>query len=197
MFYKVIRLLFKLLFLPMGLSSSGSKNLPREGAVIVASNHVSNWDPIIVGVIFKRPIHFMGKVELFNNPLLGKLLTKLYAFPVRRGAADRKAIREALELLAEGKVLGIFPEGARNKTGDDMKAQLGVAMLALKAGVPVIPVACVGTDRKPLLGWFRPLELRVGEPLYPPGGKRLRLSSAEMDEFSQEIMNKINELLCS
>lgn len=199
MLYRVLRIILRGLFILVGLKSRGSDNLPTEGAVIVAANHVSNWDPIVVGVILKRQVHFMAKAELFNNKFLGTLLTKVNAFPVRRGAADRKAIRSAMKCLQEGKVLGIFPEGARNKTGEDMKAQSGVAMLALKTGAPVIPVACVGTERKLPLGWLRPLEVRIGEPIYSiqegTSEQHQKVTSAEMEAFSEKIMLQINSLL--
>ena len=79
----------------------------------MAANHVSNWDPILVGVAINRPVHFMAKAELFHNPLLGTILRGLNAFPVNRGSADRNAIRQALELLEKGETLEIFPPGRR------------------------------------------------------------------------------------
>ncbi|MEA1961952.1 MAG: lysophospholipid acyltransferase family protein [Bacillota bacterium] len=195
MLYRVVYLVGRFIFRIMGLSSEGIENLPAEGPVIIAANHVSNWDPIVVGLMINRPVHFMGKAELFNNQLLGTLLLKLNAFPVKRGAADRKAIRTALERLQQGNVLGIFPEGARNKTGEDLKPQLGVAMLALKSGAPIVPVACVGTDCRFPFGWFRPLRVIVGEPILTAEGMQKKVSSAEMSNLSEEIMLKINLLL--
>ena len=195
MLYKLLRGLIRGLFLVLGLSVKGLDNFPREGAVIIASNHVSNWDPFLVAVSLNRPVHFMAKAELFNNRILGTLLTNAYVFPVRRGAADRKAIRHALDILKDGEVLGIFPEGTRHTSGEDGKVQAGVAMIALNSGAPVVPVACVGTKRKIPWGWSQSLELRIGKPVYPEGGQHARLSSAEMENFSIDIMQKINTLL--
>lgn len=195
MLYKLLRGLIRVLFVVLGLSVRDLGNLPGEGAIIIASNHVSNWDPLLVAVSLNRPVHFMGKAELFNNRILGTLLRNVYVFPVHRGTADRKAIRQALDILNDGEVLGIFPEGTRNRSGEDRKVQAGVAMIALKSGAPVVPVACVGTKRKIPFGWTQTLELRIGEPVYFEGGLHARLSSAGMENFSADIMRKINALL--
>ncbi len=149
----------------------------------------------MVGISLSRPVHFMAKVELFNNKILGKLLTAVHAFPVKRGTADRKAIRQALEILEEGKVLGIFPEGARKKVLPDAQVQSGVALLALKSGATIIPVACIGTDKDFPLGWFRPLLVKVGDPvnLHQYAGRKI--TSALLEQVSEEIMKEINSLL--
>ncbi|NLX03222.1 MAG: 1-acyl-sn-glycerol-3-phosphate acyltransferase [Syntrophomonadaceae bacterium] len=195
MIYYCARGICRLLFVFLGLKKEGIDKIPRKGAVIVASNHMSNWDPIMVGISLPRPVYFMAKVELFNNKILGKLLTALHAFPVKRGAADRKAIRQALQVLEEGKVLGIFPEGARKKVLPGAQVQSGVALLALKSGAPVIPVACIGTDKAFPLGWFRPLLVKVGEPVDLDKYRGQKISSAVLEEVSEAIMQEINSLL--
>jgi len=195
MIYYCARGICRLLFVFLGLKKEGIDKIPRKGAVIVASNHMSNWDPIMVGISLPRPVYFMAKVELFNNKILGKLLTALHAFPVKRGAADRKAIRQALQVLEDGKVLGIFPEGARKKVLPDAQAQSGVALLALKSGAPVIPVACIGTDKDFPLGWFHPLLVKVGEPVDLDKYRGQKISSAVLEEVSEAIMQEINSLL--
>jgi len=195
MIYYCARGICRLLFVFLGLKKEGIDKIPRKGAVIVASNHMSNWDPIMVGISLPRPVYFMAKVELFNNKILGKLLTALHAFPVKRGAADRKAIRQALQVLEEGKVLGIFPEGARKKVLPDAQVQSGVALLALKSGAPVIPVACIGTDKDFPLGWFSPLLVKVGNPIKLDKYKGQKITSALLEEVSEEIMQEINSLL--
>lgn len=195
MFYTVIRDLVKFIFIFLGLKSEGIHNLPEKGPVIIASNHVSNWDPVIVGISFKRPIYFMAKAELFSNKILGNVLKALHAFPVKRGQADRKALRYALEILEQGKVLGIFPEGARKKVVPDAQVQGGVAFIALKSGAPVVPVACIGTDRGFPLGWTKPLVVRVGEPINLEKYAGQKLSSSTLEQVSKEIMNEINTLL--
>lgn len=195
MVYYCARGICRLLFVFLGLKKEGINKIPQQGPVIVASNHMSNWDPIMVGIALKRPVHFMAKVELFNNKILGKLLTAVHAFPVKRGAADRKAIRQALQVLEEGRVLGIFPEGARKKVLPDAQVHSGVALLALKSGAPVIPVACMGTDKDFPLGWFRPLLVKVGDPIDLDKYRGQKISSSVLEEVSEAIMQEINSLL--
>jgi len=194
MLYSTARAVLRFIFHLMGLKAEGLENLPLSGAVIIASNHVSNWDPVVVAVALSRPIHYMAKASLFKYKIADRLFTSVNAFPVRRGIPDRKAIRRALQVLEDGNVLGIFPEGARNTTGD-MKAQAGVAMIALKSGAPIVPVACLGTGHILPCGWFAPLVVRVGEPIYLDEYQGQRVGSAGMEKISGDIMIKINCLL--
>ena len=147
----------------------GREHVPREGGVILAANHTSYLDPPLVGSAVRRPIHFMAKAELFGVPALGWFIARAHAFPVHRGAADRRALRTAVQLLRQGEVLLIFPEGTRSPDGRLMPAELGVGIIALRSGAPVVPVAHTGADRvlprgTPLL---RPAKIRVriGPPL--------------------------------
>ncbi len=195
MLYAAVRTLLRFIFFFLGLKSEGHDKLPMSGPVIIAANHVSNWDPIVVALVLDRPIHFMGKAQLFKYAISDKLLTRLNAFPVKKGVPDRNAIRRALKVLEEGQVLGIFPEGARNKTGEDMKAQSGVAMIALKSGSPIVPVACIGTKCNLPFGWFSPLLVRVGDAIYLDEYQGQKVNSATMEQLSSDIMDKINQLL--
>ncbi|NLC06928.1 MAG: 1-acyl-sn-glycerol-3-phosphate acyltransferase [Syntrophomonadaceae bacterium] len=175
---------------------SGLDNFPVKGPVVVVSNHVSNWDPIVIGTALPRPVHFMAKEELFRYPLLGNLLIRLNAFPVKRGQPDRSAIRRALEILGAGGVLGLFPEGSRSKTGELLKPQPGVAMIALKAKVPVLPVACVGTDKMGKKGsFFQSFEVRIGKPIEYIEYYEQKLSTKNLEIISQDIMEQIALLL--
>ncbi|HZK44318.1 MAG TPA: lysophospholipid acyltransferase family protein [Syntrophomonadaceae bacterium] len=196
MLYRILWWLVRPILFLLGLRSEGAtNNIPAKGPLIVVANHVSAWDPIMVAAVFKRQIHFMAKAELFNYKILGKLIKSLNAFPVKRGAADRKAIRESISILEQGLILGMFPEGSRNKTNKEVKAQLGVAMIALKTGAPVIPVACIGTDSAFPIGWFRPLKVKVGQPIKLEEFKDKRVNSAIMAEVSDIIDKEINALL--
>lgn len=136
---------------------------------MLAINHLSMLDPIIVGALIPRPIHFMAKRELFEYPLLGWLLPRVYAFPVRRGQADREALTHALAVLRSGGMVGIFPEGTRSDRARLLELQGGTAFLALKSGAPVVPIAIVGTELAMPRGarWPRRVKVsvRVGEPL--------------------------------
>lgn len=195
MLYRVIWTILRILFILLGLKSEGLENIPRQGSFIIASNHVSNWDPIAVAVSIKRQISFIAKAELFTNALLGNLLTRVNAFPVKRGTADRKAIKQALEVLEQGKILGIFPEGQRKIGRMETKAHAGIAMLALKSHVPVIPVACIGTNHKIPWGWTRPLIVKVGKPICLEEYREQKINSSIMEEVSVKIMQEINTLL--
>ncbi len=193
MFYSVVRSIARLLFVFLRLKTEGMDNIPTSGAVIIAPNHVSNWDPIVVGIAMRRPVYFMAKAPLFKYSFSNYVFRKLNAFPVKAEYADRQAIKSALQVLKEGKVLGIFPQGTRSKSGD-AKAQAGIVMIALKSGAPIIPVACLGTGRFFPCGWIHPLIVRAGKPIYVDS-KGQRIGSAGMEKISEEVMNKINDLL--
>lgn len=181
-------LLFALLF--FGWRVEGRDNLPAEGGAILCSNHISWWDPPLVGCVVKRRVHFMAKEELFKIPILGSILPALGAFPVRRGTPDRSAIRQALRVLKDGQVLGIFPEGTRSKTGRLQKAEPGTALLAIKSQAPLVPVAILGPYRL-----FRPIRVRIGAPFTVEEFYDQRLSSEVLDPASEKIMAKIAELM--
>lgn len=194
MLYRIVRFLLGVIFFVLGLKSRGLERIPREGPVILASNHVSNWDPFLVAITVERSINFIAKEELFRFKPLGWLLDKVYVFPVKRGAADTRAIRRCLEILKSGRVLGIFPEGRRNRENAELKPHHGMAMFALKTGAPVIPLAVRGTEHIITCGWIWPLEVLAGDPLYFTAEQYPRANSEALDEISGIIMARINEL---
>lgn len=127
----------------------GVENVPSTGAVI-AGNHVSYLDPVLLWCGAPRHIHFMAKAQIFDMPILGWAMPRLWSFPVHRGAPDRTAIATATELLESGELVGIFPEGTRvrHEGADGLgEAHGGVAFIAARAHVPVVPVGIAGTDR--------------------------------------------------
>jgi 1-acyl-sn-glycerol-3-phosphate acyltransferase len=146
-----------------GLRVTGREHVPRSGGCVVASNHVSAWDPPVVGCTTPREIHFMAKKELFASWLGRRVYRGLRAFPVDRHANDVGAIKEALRRLQRGYAIGVFFEGTRNVTGD-ARAQEGAAFLAQRAGVPLVPAAIWREGRR-----FR---VAFGPPLPPPGKGR-------------------------
>lgn len=129
-----------------GLKVFGRDSFPKEGAVIVAPNHASNFDPPLVGTALPRHISFMAKEELFRNFFLRTIITWLGAFPVNRKGVDKIAIRRAMDILKKGNLLGIFPEGTRRKPGHLGPFHDGAASLALRTGTPIVPVAIIGSD---------------------------------------------------
>jgi len=168
----------------------GLDNIPAQGGAILCSNHVSAWDPPLVACMIKqRQVHFMAKAELFRT-LPGRILfNALGTFPVRRDTADRKAIRKGLEVLQQGGLLGIFPEGTRSRTGQLLDPLAGVGMFALKSGAPVVPIAIKG-PYKP----FRPVKVKIGKPIFfSPEGEKIR--GKEMSRASRQVMEQISCLL--
>jgi 1-acyl-sn-glycerol-3-phosphate acyltransferase len=146
------------------LSRTGSEHIPREGGVIIAANHRSFLDPFVIGTLVRRPVYFVAKTELFRRPVQAWWLSSLGAFPVERGHGDRDAMDTARRILERGDCVVIFPEGTRTRPGALGNAKRGVGRLALETGVPIVPVAVIGTEdvRK---GWrIRPrkVRLRVG-----------------------------------
>lgn len=146
---------------------TGTHHVPREGGIVLASNHLSNVDPFILGIACPRQIHFMAKAELWKVSLLGRLIESLGSFPVHRGEADREAVRRGLAVLQAGAMLGIFPEGHRQPEGHLGRPQSGVALFSLRDGVKTVPVAITGTTAM-FRGWrpaFPRLTVRFGPPL--------------------------------
>jgi len=123
----------------------GLENIPAGGAII-APNHQSIWDIPMIGLALRqRRTHFMAKSELFHNPIFGWAIRTLLAFPVKRGAPDRSSLRHAIDVLTQGDLVVIFPEGTRSKTGELGAPEGGLSLIAAKADVPIVPVGIVGT----------------------------------------------------
>lgn len=154
----VVRLCFKILY---RVHVEGVDCIPREGPLIVACNHISNLDPPLVGICIPRYIRFMAKAELFVVPMVGNLLKRLGAFPIRRGRVDKGAIRMARRVVAGGGCLVMFPEGRRSKTGELGPFLAGVGAIAKKENAPVIPVAIRGPYRL-----FGIVHVTFGQPVY-------------------------------
>lgn len=166
----------------------GAENLPDTGGVVLVANHVSYWDPVAIICAFKRQVFFMAKSELFTIPLVGYAVRSSGAFPVRRDVTDRNAVRTALRLLQAGEVVGLFPEGTRSHTGEMLKPHLGAAMIALKAGTPVVPVAVSGTR-----GIFGKITVYVGKPIHFQSVTKA--TKADLESISDRIMDEISLLL--
>ena len=140
----VLRFLFSFL---MKMEVKGVEHIPTQGAVIIAANHVTNFDVFPIQFALPRPIFFMGKAELFKFPLMDILLRNLSAFPVNRGEKDAWAMRHAAKVLKHGLALGMFPEGTRSKGRGLAVAKTGTARLAIEAHCPILPVAVAGSDQ--------------------------------------------------
>lgn len=194
--YRLAHVLLSALFVPLyRMEVKGLEHVPRHGGVVVASNHVSNIDPVFLGVACRRQIHFMAKSELWKFKPLAWLVEGLGAFSVRRGAADRDAVRRALELLDEQAVVGIFPEGRRQPVGRLGDPQPGVALFSLRPGVTTVPVVLRGTDQ--VMRGRRPGFPRVSVTFGPPvpalssGGAK----AERHREFASRLMGALQSLL--
>jgi 1-acyl-sn-glycerol-3-phosphate acyltransferase len=152
------------------VSVEGTEHMPSSGGAIVAANHRSNLDPILVALATDRPVYFMSKRELFRGPL-GTFLRAIGQFPVRRGGADREALQAAGRVIDADSLLGLFPEGSRG-TGRFEAIHPGLAFIVLRTNSPVIPVAVLGSERiKRRFGWLpgaTKVRLVVGAPLDLP-----------------------------
>lgn len=163
-----------------GLKVTGLENVPQTGGAVVACNHVSTWDPPIVGVAINRKLEFMAKKELFEKPLMRAVMRGLRAFPVDREGQDIGAIKEALRRLKAGRVIGIFVQGTRN--AGDAAALDGASFLAQRGEVPLVPAAIWREGRA--------FHVAFGVPLIPSGRSR-----DDARELTSTVMQKIGDLL--
>ena len=179
------------------LRARGVENLP-EGGFVLAANHTSNFDPwpLAIPLFPGRQVRFMAKSELFN-PILKPILVGGGAFPVRRGEADVDAINRAVELVEDGQIVVMFPEGTRRKKGlrkkYEARAHTGTARIALAANAPLVPAAIKGTDRLTRLG---PLRVAYGPPI-PLDDLRGREIAPAAREATERLMAAIHELEAS
>ncbi|HID05807.1 MAG TPA: 1-acyl-sn-glycerol-3-phosphate acyltransferase [Armatimonadetes bacterium] len=158
--HAVARFVLRAIF---NMKVEGASQVPRDGPLIIAPTHRSYVDPVFVGAAVPRSAYYMTKAEVFDVPILRTIVCAHHGFPVRRETGDRRAWRIAVGLLRRGRALVIFPEGTRNPDWQLREPKLGVALLALRTGAPVLPVAIVGTERvmPPGQPWLRPAPVRV------------------------------------
>ena len=135
-----------------GCTVRGLEFLPRSGGMVVAANHISFWDPPLIGSVITREIHFLAKEELFATPVLGPLIRSVNAIPIRRGAADLKGLTRAIEALKLGGAVLLFPEGSRMRDGELHPARPGVGLMAVNADVPIVP--CYISGSNPTAAWL-------------------------------------------
>ncbi len=172
---------------------ANKNTIPSDGAYIVASNHLSASDAVLLALGQKRSMNFMAKSELFKNKLFARIITKLGAFNVNRNSGDGLAINRSKELLDNGEVVTIFLEGTRSRTGELLRPRSGVSLVAYQSNVPVIPVAITlkngGKNRL-----FKKRTVRFGEPITPTELGLVTGGPKEFRESSRKIMDKIREM---
>ena len=179
MFYSVLKIILRILFkIFLRLEVKGAENIPATGPLVIASNHLSLLDPPVIGVASTRKVHFMAKQELFV-PVLGDIYKLLGAFPVKRGGADRTAIKHGIDLMLDGGVLAIFPEGTRSKTG-----ALGKAV--------IVPTCVKGTDIKRQGKLWPQVNVKFGKPIFFP--QDVPISKELLHELTEALMLEIKRL---
>lgn len=179
----------------------GREHVPKDGPLIVASNHLNNADPPFLARALGRPPIFMAKKEMVEMPVFGLAFRAWGVFPVRRGEPDRAALRAAEDVLRRGEVLLMFPEGTRSRTGSMNHAHPGTGLIALRTGAPILPMAITGSEG---IRWphcfLKPLSVRrvlitIGEPFTLPPVERINTESAR--DATEQIMRHVATLLPS
>ena len=192
-FYKITKAFIRgycALFYPFELENGDC--VPEDKGYIICSNHLSKMDPIFISVTQNRHIHYMAKKELFDNKLLGALISRLGAFPVDRGQDGGKAINTAQEIIKNGDCIGVFIEGTRSKTGKLGRGHMGALLIAKQVNATVIP--CCITGKKTFIKPFNKTKITYGAPLTP---EELGLDSDDrraLRNAANTVMEKIGEL---
>jgi len=178
------------------LEVKGADNVPKKGGVLVASNHSSFLDPVIVGVGISRATYYLTKQSLFDVPVFGALIKALHTIPIRRSMVSVSTFKELIKSLNSKKAVILFPEGTRSADGKLGQGKIGVGMLALKTGVPIVPVYIDGAAKAFPKGgkWIQPKKIRVvfGKPIVPKS--RDVAVQRLYREVSTEVMESINRL---
>lgn len=184
-FRSILKCYYKILF---RIKVHDLDKLPKEGAYLLCSNHLNAQDPLIIGISMKRFLAFMAKKELFQTKFTNWFFRVNGGFPVDRDANDISAVKTSIRILKSGTPMLMFPEGTRNNTKIPLEAKPGVAMIAIRAKVPVVPLTISGSFKL-----FKTIHLTVGDTIYLDEYYGERLNSATYQKVTQDIVNKIYE----
>lgn len=181
----ITKIVFKLFFRVKVINSG---KIPEKGPALLCASHNTFLDMFFLGYRLDRWIHWMAKEELFRNPITAFLFRKLGAFPVKRGTGDVGSVKNTYRLLDEGKIVGIFPQGTRKHANGTGRVKSGAAMIAAKAGVPIIPAIVEGNYRM-----FSKITVNYGDPFFIDVHEG-KLSKEELAEISTDLINRIYSL---
>lgn len=171
-----------------GVKIEGLEHLPKEGAYLICSNHLDARDPFVIGSALSPEINILAKKELFKNKIVAWFIKLNGAIPVDREANDISAIKTALKILKSGKVMMLFPEGTRNRTNQPLEAKPGVAMIAVKAKVPIVPISFISEYKH-----FKTMHVKIHSPILLDEYFGQRMTTEKYQDISQDILNKIYE----
>jgi len=178
----------------------GRENVPTEGPVVLAANHLAFIDSLLVMYSLDRPVSFLGKAEYLDHPIARRLFPMTGMLPLdRTGRHSRVTLRRVQEILGDGGVVGVHPEGTRSRDGMLNPGHSGVAQMALQASAPIVPVALVGTDSVQPVGSLVPefrgkVEIRYGAPIGMGEWARNRRTRQARNELTEEVMQSIAAL---
>jgi 1-acyl-sn-glycerol-3-phosphate acyltransferase len=176
----------------------GQERLPATGGCVLAPSHRSMMDIPFLALVTKDRVRFMGKVEVFRIPVLGAIFRALGGFPVARDGTDRKAVRDSMAMLQAGDKLAVFPEGTRQNGPKIQPLQPGAAYLALRAGVPIVPIGIAGSEEilrsnRGRLPSFGRVAIVIGEPLVPPPRATSTVPRAEVDALTARLADALQQ----
>ncbi|MBR1445439.1 MAG: 1-acyl-sn-glycerol-3-phosphate acyltransferase [Firmicutes bacterium] len=174
-----------------GLKVTGSENVPKEGGVIICSNHMSNFDPLVVVCCVKRMICYFAKKELFDTKWKNFWMRHLKAFPADRSITDMTALKTGIKILKDGGALGIFAQGTRVKKGEKVDAKNGVALFAVKGNACIVPVGINADYSKKRT----PVRVNIGKPIYVEKNGKGAVKSEELTKITENVMKEIEILM--
>lgn len=186
MFYKIAVIISKILIFPFfRIKVHGSENIKKDDGLIVCANHRSNFDPFFLAISLPVKFNFMGKKELFDYPILGKLLKLANVFPIDRKSNDLKALRYSINLLKKGETIGIFPEGTRVKDIDRSNMKEGVGFIALRSKKNIVPIEILTSYKI-----FSRVDIFVNKPI-EVGKYKNEKNKIAMEKISDQVFKEI------
>jgi 1-acyl-sn-glycerol-3-phosphate acyltransferase len=198
MYYRIVKMIFSLIYrLLARIEIIGAENVPQEGPYIVVSNHISSFDPPLLLIALPARMTVLAANKYRSHPIFGPFLSSMGAIYVRRGEVDRQALRACLDVLRGGGIMGMAPEGTRSPTGGLQEGRTGVAYLASRTGVPILPVVITGTEK--MLASLKRLhrgqmKAVIGETFTLPVTER-KARGKQLKEFTELIMRRLADML--